>query len=365
MRLAYRVESFCIYADSHEDIAPSVVSDVEATRLLNRLRKGFLEGVARRLCTQWLAQSEAKEDIAKSTELHAHLALISSPATYIAHPSCRLKSTDASTAVASELVASNIEAKTLLSSAAYVVSWHPKLPATESTSGGSRRNQAEKVAKSTVSVPVHDVFVMIQQRRMALLRWSERAAQAILDSQLGRVVECALQRTNIAASDLIQDVPLDAGSEVAETFTTKWKGWKLVSEKPMMCLQTVESSHPYTPSTDCQWSVSFPGAEYVIISFEHCSVTQKNEDYVSIYKDSSLTENWGQLADHKLSGMANSGWPGSGGRPPLVIPSDRFVIHFHSGPGRGKPCEWGFKLNAVAPVCLSSSRKLKVRFVLL
>ena len=102
--------------------------------------------------------------------------------------------------------------------------------------------------------------------------------------------------------------------------------------------------------------------EYVILAFEHRSGTQKDEDYVCIYKDSSLTDHWGSLADRKLSGLANTGWPGAGGRPPLVIPADRFVVHFHSGPGRGKPCEWGFKLNAVAPVSIASSRTLKEEF---
>jgi len=86
----------------------------------------------------------------------------------------------------------------------------------------------------------------------------------------------------------------------------------------------------------------------------------KQDDYVCIYKDSSLTDYWG--TKEKLEGNAMDGWPGTGGRPRLVIPTDRFVVHFHSGLSRNDKREWGFKLTAIAPVCMSSLRMLKEEF---
>lgn len=273
-RLAYRIEAFCVYADSHADLAQCVVKNETALRLQSRLREGFLFGTARQLITQWLAQSEAKEDIAKSTELHAHLALISSPTASLAHASVRVHQPRATEpAPDSERIATDAEAKALLCSAAYVVSWHPKLPSQvrsqRSKNDGALRGGVYSdglVADPTMAVPVHDVFVTIQLRRMALLRWSETASAPVLDALLGRVVECALQRTNIAETDLEQRQDHHHQQQRSPQITSdvkpdsKWKGWKLVSEKPLMCQRTVESEHPYKPSTDCQWSVCFPGA---------------------------------------------------------------------------------------------------------
>ena len=288
VRLVCRVEAFCVYADSHEDLAQRVVKSEAAMRLQSQLRDVFLLGTAQQLVTQWLAQSESKEDIGKSTELHAHLVLISSPTANLAHVSVRAQQFRATFAPDNEKVANDAEAKALLCSAAYVVSWHPKLPSqirnTQRTSKHNHRRSKHQqeanttpmlrggeynnpeIADPTMAVPVHDVFVTIQQRRMALLRWSETASTLVLDALLGRVVECALQRTNIADADLLDQQSPQTITDA--TSDSKWTGWKLASEKPLMCQHTVESEHAYKPSTDCQWSVCFPGAGILPFSFQ-------------------------------------------------------------------------------------------------
>ena len=286
VRLVCRVEAFCVYADSHEDLAKRVVKSKAAVRLQSRLRDAFLLGTAQQLITQWLAQSESKDDIAKSTELHAHLVLISSPAANLAHVSVRTQQFCVASVPDNEKVANDAEAKALLCSAAYVVSWHPKLPSQAKSKKRTKRQRRSNhqqesktkpmlrggqydnpdVADPTMAVPVHDVFVIIQQRRMALLRWSETASAQVLDALLGRVVECALQRTNIADADLLEHQSPQAIADA--TSDSKWKGWKLVSEKPLMCQHIVESEHAYKPSTDCQWSVCFPGAGMLANSFQ-------------------------------------------------------------------------------------------------
>ena len=86
----------------------------------------------------------------------------------------------------------------------------------------------------------------------------------------------------------------------------------------------------------------------------------KQDDYVCIYKDSSFTDYWG--TKEKWTRNALDGWPGTGGRPRLIIPTDHFVVHFHSGLSRNNFREWGFKLTAIAPVSISSLRMLKEEF---
>jgi len=52
--------------------------------------------------------------------------------------------------------------------------------------------------------------------------------------------------------------------------------------------------------------------------------SQRNPDFVSFYRDDSLSTRWGP----RIAG--GQGWPGVGGTPPLVIPADTAILHFHS-----------------------------------
>jgi hypothetical protein len=63
-----------------------------------------------------------------------------------------------------------------------------------------------------------------------------------------------------------------------------WRGWQPVSEKPLMCSYTFESSHPYPPSTDLYETISFPGAAYISIYFDPRTSTEPKSDYITIYK---------------------------------------------------------------------------------
>ena len=104
-------------------------------------------------------------------------------------------------------------------------------------------------------------------------------------------------------------------------------------------------------STDSYQTVSFPGASKVSIFFDTNCATEEERDYVTIYRDETFTDFWGKKK--KISGT--DGWPGSGGRPPMVIPSDSFVVHFHSD---ASIQNWGFKLDAKAPVNLEKATQL-------
>ena len=131
----------------------------------------------------------------------------------------------------------------------------------------------------------------------------------------------------------------------------EWHGWQPDNQKPLCCNQTIQSSHPYLPSTDSYQTVSFPGASKVSIFFDTNCATEEERDYVTIYRDETFTDFWGKKK--KISGT--DGWPGSGGRPPMVIPSDSFVVHFHSD---ASIQNWGFKLDAKAPVNLEKATQL-------
>jgi hypothetical protein len=57
--------------------------------------------------------------------------------------------------------------------------------------------------------------------------------------------------------------------------------------------------------------------------------------------------------DEKYSGESAGEFPGSGGRPPLVIPSDTFVLHFHSKQqltSNSSSSHYGYKVTVMAPV---------------
>ena len=102
--------------------------------------------------------------------------------------------------------------------------------------------------------------------------------------------------------------------------------------------------------------VAFPGSEYVQIFFDDRCATEGTKqfgvDKVTIYKDQSLTETWGSY----WGGLRdNTGWPGVGGRAPLVIPSDTFVVRFESDDTTE---DWGFRLRAIAPTSAEGERAL-------
>ena len=94
--------------------------------------------------------------------------------------------------------------------------------------------------------------------------------------------------------------------------------------------KVVESCHPHLDSTD-QYEVveirglcTGSGAECYSISFDGRSSLSSKLDYLRFYRDDSKKTFWG---DEKYYGTS---LPGVGGAPPLLIPSSRFVVHFHT-----------------------------------
>ena len=70
--------------------------------------------------------------------------------------------------------------------------------------------------------------------------------------------------------------------------------------------------------------------------FDERTVTEEECDFVQFFKDASCVTTWGR---EKYSG-GRGNWPGCGGSPPLEIPGDSFVFHFHSDASR---TAWGYR----------------------
>lgn len=76
------------------------------------------------------------------------------------------------------------------------------------------------------------------------------------------------------------------------------------------------------------------------VVFDPRSRTETNCDWVIFYKDQARTLKYGDRF-HGRNGSEN--FPGFGRRPPLWIPSDRCVAHFHSD---GSTVDWGIRFTA-------------------
>ena len=86
--------------------------------------------------------------------------------------------------------------------------------------------------------------------------------------------------------------------------------------------------------------VKVKGARKLKITFDELSATENGCDYLKLFKDDTYTEMWGEKYTGGKDG-GSSNWPGCGGRPPLIIPANSFVIHFRSD---GSVNAWGWKL---------------------
>jgi len=105
-----------------------------------------------------------------------------------------------------------------------------------------------------------------------------------------------------------------------------------------------ESTHPYDNNLDDYYSVSIPGAKYILVVFDKLSSSESKYDFVNFYKDISQTSKWN---DTPYSGSASNcpywaGLPGADGQivPPLKIYANKFYVHFHSD---GSNNDFGYK----------------------
>eukprot|EP01041_Mallomonas_annulata_P000210 gene210-379_t len=104
-----------------------------------------------------------------------------------------------------------------------------------------------------------------------------------------------------------------------------------------------ESCHPYLDNSDLYTHIKCPGAKKIIIEFDPQCRTESNCDFVRFYRDEGRSSHWGLEKYFGRDGDAN--WPGTGGRAPLVIPSDSCVLYFHSDASNN---DWGYKFTVRA-----------------
>ena len=107
--------------------------------------------------------------------------------------------------------------------------------------------------------------------------------------------------------------------------------------KPLM----LESNHPYDHNKDDYIPVTIRGAKHLVITFDEMTATESGCDYVRFYKDNQRVEYWGENNYSGGKDGSNSTWPSIRGRPPLIIPSDSFVLYFHTD---GSVNAWGWRM---------------------
>ncbi|DAZ99415.1 TPA: hypothetical protein N0F65_004048 [Lagenidium giganteum] len=118
--------------------------------------------------------------------------------------------------------------------------------------------------------------------------------------------------------------------------------------------QVFESKHPYANSLLEYMAVTFSGASNLVITFDPQCRTEHGCDYLCFFKDKSLTDRWGAYQYSGCDDTAN--WPGTGGRPPLIIPSDSFTLLWCTDTSN---VDWGWKFtvsaefSSVSPLALT------------
>eukprot|EP00752_Nemacystus_decipiens_P002251 g2132.t2 len=109
----------------------------------------------------------------------------------------------------------------------------------------------------------------------------------------------------------------------------------------------MESKHNYEALTNEIFFLEIAGAAKMMVTFDERSRTEDSYDYLVFWKDESKTESWHPHIA-KLSGSGGScNFPGFGGRPPLVIESDRCWIEWRTD---GSNEDWGWKFTATAEI---------------
>ena len=138
--------------------------------------------------------------------------------------------------------------------------------------------------------------------------------------------------------------------------------WRPVSEANLKasayCSLRLESPHPYPHGTSYTRRLHFPGAPYILLTFDTSSCTESEKghptDYLSIFRDDSLTEVWGKA---RFGGVVGN-WPGCGGQEPIVIPSDNCILVFHAD-SCGNEAGWIADIRApVAPASVAALLQL-------
>ena len=334
------------------DAATALPSSERLTVELRRALHTFLLGRGRRLITRWIKQAEAADDIARSVELHSHLALL--------HSYQGSGVTDASASAKNSK-----QMSVFLGSCAYVVAWHGKMmEEMDDEAGASGKDPQMAVAPNPV--PVHAVFDALDCKRRDVLGWAGSCSDDERSQVLTHILNIALSHQNESgggeggAGGKEQDglgAPLERARSTSSSLPDDLAGsasdgplWLPVSTQTICCRRVLESEHPCQAEIDTHEWVEFPGAAQITIVFDERSTSDISNDYVTFFKDASHDGYWG--GRRRFGGKL---WPGVAGQPPIVIPTDRFQLHWHSG---GTSKEWGFRFTATAPLSAHAVNEL-------
>lgn len=115
-----------------------------------------------------------------------------------------------------------------------------------------------------------------------------------------------------------------------------------------------ESEHPYRSNMDERIPMSFPGATSVTISFDIRSRTENSCDYLIFQNKNG--ESLHPIIEKFTGRDGSENWPGCGGRPPLTLEANDFILFFHSD---GSVEDWGYKFTLTAnyPIKLSAQNR--------
>ncbi|CAM9143892.1 unnamed protein product [Scytosiphon promiscuus] len=138
-------------------------------------------------------------------------------------------------------------------------------------------------------------------------------------------------------SEVLERVPKDRLSVAGVS-----KGVGSVKKSVVM-----ESKHNYEALTNEILFLEISGATKMTVTFDERSRTEDSYDYLVFWKDEAKTESWHPRTP-KFSGTGGTcNFPGFGGRPPLVIESDRCWVEWRTD---GSNEDWGWKFTATADI---------------
>lgn len=325
LRLLNTAEGFLVGilgVEGDDAVDPSIAYVM--VELKTRIRN-FTHGSARAKLLQFMSECEQAGDVGSATRFHAHHAILYA---YLSDDEMTMDMACAFLASCAFVIAWNCQGTEVKTASAEAESdsdeegdGDPMAMFLGMMRGSAAKKNTDDTDGRSHSLPLPRVFEAMQRQRPHVMEWIRSASEDELDTLCSQVLGVSLRRGQLHA-----------------------KNWETAERTPVFCQRQIQSEHPYMPGTNFYETVSFPGAPWLRIEFSDRTKTEPGNDYVTIYKDSSCTEHWG--ATKRLSGGLEGGWPGAGGRPPLIIPSDHFTLHFNSDLMNE---EWGFCVTVTAP----------------
>jgi hypothetical protein len=165
---------------------------------------------------------------------------------------------------------------------------------------------------------------------------------------------------NFRSSDLLStshsQYQLSNGAGDVASSSSLLSGDARYEDGPMLI---IESEHPYRNNTNEFTTVAIPSAISYSITFHSDTKTEAIHDYVKFYDDMTRSFYFGS---GKYSGGTNGSpynWPGIENRPPLIIPSSKFVIHFKTN---GSINDWGFRMQIIPKLLVNNNGGMEHSF---